>query len=289
MNRYQWAVTLLCCGVIIIHSSLTLAQAKNDQQPESDRNQTITEAIDDAIALFQTGDYENSVVKFKEAYRFLDDANILFNIARCYHIMGDWKEAREYYNRFIYHPDVDEKSKQRARRYLSDMESESKQKEATDTESVASTDSDRTGADESESGNQENALSDSAEANAESIGTEDVSQERPTRRPGVLEWTLWGSGAALMIAGGIVGALTIGNHKDFESATTLSSKKDLDKKGKTLALTSDICLGTGILVVASGIVLWVVKNKRQDSSQEKAAFIPSATPDGASLSWILKF
>jgi tetratricopeptide (TPR) repeat protein len=276
MNRHQWAAALLFGGMISTQSICVVAQTTDDQQSTEAQNQDITEIINEAITLFKAGDYKTSIEKFKKAYSVVEDANILFNIARCYHMLGDKDNAKEYYNRFIYYPEVSAESKARAKKYLQELKekdsggttpTDESQPEPTDESGSGATDSDQLTSPETEE-------------------SEDASKQSH-----LLEWSLIGSGAAVAVAGGIVGGIALVNHNDFESTNNLQRKKDLEDKGKVLSLVSDISLGVGIATAAAGVILFVVRNKKQkkEAASPTAVYVPSVVPGGVNMSWLLRF
>ena len=79
-------------------------------------------------------------------------------------------------------------------------------------------------------------------------------------------------------------------HSAFESSRDIDEKTDLEDKGRTLSLVSDVCLGVGIATAVTGVILLVVrsqKSKKQSSSTE--AHAPRLTPGNDGMSVALHF
>jgi tetratricopeptide (TPR) repeat protein len=279
MNSFRWAMAFLFVGMVGTSSAVLSAQSKPGHASSVDTDgKGVEKVINEAIELFQAGRYKLSIEKFQQAYEVVEDANILFNIARCYHILGDKDNAIEYYNRFMYHPDVSEDSKERAKKYLEEL-----RQDKSDASSGAPQYTDP-GA--SAGGTQPEGDSAGSGAFGQSSEFSDDTKS-PSR---VLEWSLIGSGIAVGVAGGVLGGVALSKHSAFESSHDVSEKEDLENKGKTLSLASDICLGVGIATAVTGVILLVVrsqKSKKQSSTSE--AYAPRLAPGNAGMSLALHF
>jgi len=73
---------------------------------------------DEGFTYFKERDFRRAVEKFLQAYALEPDANLLFNIARCYDALGDTAAAAEKYRLFLAQPDADAEGKRRAQEAL---------------------------------------------------------------------------------------------------------------------------------------------------------------------------
>ena len=107
MNNFRWVTAFLFVGIVGASSANLSAQNRNGQTSSGEADgSNVENVINEAIEFFRAGRYRLSIEKFQEAYELVEDPNILFNIARCYHLLGEKNNAIEFYNRFIYYPDV---------------------------------------------------------------------------------------------------------------------------------------------------------------------------------------
>jgi hypothetical protein len=93
-----------------------------------------------------------------------------------------------------------------------------------------------------------------------------------------------GSGAVLIIAGGVVGLLALDAKSDFDSACP-ANQKVCDRSAQhkrdsadRLALASDVLWISGAAAVASGAIWWLVTRKNNESTalQARIAVAPHA-------------
>src|SRR5450755_434243 len=66
------------------------------------------------MTLFRAADYRHALERFLQAATIDQDSNLLFNIARCYEMLGDRDAAIEKYEAFLAKPDADSQGKVRA-------------------------------------------------------------------------------------------------------------------------------------------------------------------------------
>jgi hypothetical protein len=110
-------------------------------------------------------------------------------------------------------------------------------------------------------------------------------------------WWALGAGAALLVAGGITGGVTL--HLDNElskecpgGSCPLSRHADLDRRDR-LAVTSTVLVAGGVAASAVGILILAVfartpKMSEDESGEEPAAaFVPALGPNaaGAAMAW----
>jgi tetratricopeptide (TPR) repeat protein len=277
MNSCRWVFAFLFSAMVITSGARLAAQASSE-----DADMAVV--IDEAIALFQSGDYERSIAKFQQAYSVLKDPNILFNIGRCYHLLGDKENAIEYYNRFVYYPNIPEDTSARAREYLKKLTEETGEGAEEVTEGA---EEEGSGADEAD----HSAGADSSEGSTDQsdFPLQNADSNAPPSPSRAVEWSLIGSGIALTLTGGILSGLALSNQKKFDSSHDFEEKDDYANKGKALALAGDISMGVGIAAAAAGVILLLVRGRKNKESEKKAAFTPRLLPGGAEMSWSVQF
>ncbi|MCP4599762.1 MAG: tetratricopeptide repeat protein [Proteobacteria bacterium] len=253
---------LILYFTLITTSNLAMAQS-------SDLQEKMMNIAEEGIQLFQAEKYTEAIAKFEQAYAIIPDANILFNIARCYQLLGDKSVAIEYFNRFIYHPDVSEDAKERAKGHLKPLQESKKQEEANpyDDENIIVT---------------SNSNIDVSQKPIEAV-------KKPRRR--IPEWSLVGSGGAALIVGGIFSGLALNTHSKFESTNVLDKKEELEDKGKTQALVGDLCLGAGAALAATGLILFIVLDgdRERSSDAQSVAYSPFLVRNGGGLKFVLRY
>src|SRR2546423_3543909 len=107
------------CSVALLHISLASARAWADDRDASSPAVGAAPAqapalSDEGFALHRRGEYRRAVEKFLQAYALDPDANLLFNIARCYQTLGDVDAAVEKYEAFLANAGPDDPGRKRA-------------------------------------------------------------------------------------------------------------------------------------------------------------------------------
>jgi hypothetical protein len=69
---------------------------------------------DEGLAAYRRRDYRHAAEKFLQAYAMQPDPNLLFNLGRCYEALGDRVAALEKYRLFLASPDIDPIGRRRA-------------------------------------------------------------------------------------------------------------------------------------------------------------------------------
>jgi hypothetical protein len=108
-------------------------------------------------------------------------------------------------------------------------------------------------------------------------------------------WWALGTGAAFLIAGGIIGGVTL--HLNGELVADCrggvcppSRHADLDTRDR-LAVTSTVLVAAGVGASAVGILILAVFSRppKDGGEQPAAAFAPIAGPQGAGAAWTWRF
>ena len=274
MSGFQGVVALLFGGMLFLSNTTAFARDEAEQSSVfGDETQDAKDLVNEAIGMFQSGEYSGAIEKFQEAYDVLEDPNILFNIARCYQEIGNKESAIDYYNRFLSHPDSPADAKARARERLKQLEGEDAGR--TSGEAEGPDDSEPTGSPLQSSSGEDGANRDGA----------------PTARSRsrVLEWSLISAGAVLAVTGAAFGSVALAKHNEFESSHDANKKEDLENTGRVMALTSDITLGVGIVSMATGLILLLARKPEKRNSGSQTSFVPAATRHSAELSWVVRF
>ncbi len=96
-----------------------------------------------------------------------------------------------------------------------------------------------------------------------------LATERPTPSEVYLGWTMVGVGTASIITGIVFGILATTVHGDFRDTSQLSPDlEDLQSRGKTNALISDITWIAGSAIAAGGIAILLIDANRAPSPAE---------------------
>lgn len=89
---------------------------------------------------------------------------------------------------------------------------------------------------------------------AAATAAEQQALSRPRRTAGI---TLLASGAALLVGGGICGALALKDYSTEKAATELGEYEKAKSAAKTEGLVADVLFGAGIAAATVGAVLWL--------------------------------
>lgn len=229
--------------------------------------QAVTPAADDmeaakahfaaGSAYYEQADYTDAVKEFNEAYRLSKRTDLLYNIAVCYERLNDYDNAIAT-----------------LRRYLTEKPN------APDRVTIESRIQNLQKAKEAQPAPGQPAPK-PVTAPVSSVGATPPPSERPAR------W--WLSGTAVGAAGVAVLAASLGTglaaHSLYED---LSSKcqnqscppdrtlENEQKKGRALAVASDVLLGVGVAAVATGVVLLIVKSRRHHPTAARQAWLAPA-------------
>ncbi|MDJ0765943.1 MAG: tetratricopeptide repeat protein [Myxococcota bacterium] len=273
-------------GFLVVFSMMGIsgpswAQAPDKPMPSQDPASSSTPeesemmtSVNEAIQLFKANRYEDAIAKFEQAYLIMPDPNILFNIARCYDLLGNKTAAIDYYTRFIERGDVPEAAKGRARASLKKLVQQPKESEVKPDPPPKQKDE---------------AVEPSSEGSSESVDlTASVEHPRTSRVP---EWLLVSLGGAALVTGGIFSGLALDTHKDFETNGVFEEKEDLEAKGKQQALVGDIFLGVGTASVVTGVLLFIFRGGETASPPESVSmqYKPLVSPKGGGVAATVYF
>jgi hypothetical protein len=84
----------------------------------------------------------------------------------------------------------------------------------------------------------------------------------------------WGAGGAVLIGSLVTGVLAMSADKDFDellSSVITDPKKESEQRNKikTLVLTTDVLLATGVVVAAAGTVMWMLGRREEKKREEE--------------------
>jgi hypothetical protein len=89
----------------------------------------------------------------------------------------------------------------------------------------------------------------------------DDEQTAGLRRGG---WALIGAGGASIATGAVLGVMASGSAGDYRNDRSNPERGDIRSRARRQALVADLTIGTGVALVAGGVVMQVVAKKRRD-------------------------
>ena len=229
---------------------------------------------------FRDKDYEAAIALFERAYALNPEPNILFNIGRIYEEAGKLDDAIIYYEKFIADPQVDLESKQKALR---------RRDLAREIVEIRKKDEERRRA---EAAAKEPTPPPTTDTPPPTTDTPPPTTEDPhpprSRNLRPLGYTLMGTGAAALIAGGVVGGLAKGHERDFHNATSLQAAGDAKAAALRLAPAADGLFIAGGILAAAGVVLLLLPQNRKGASRDRAV-VPHLGPGQAGIGYVGRF
>src|SRR5262245_47021729 len=123
MSKLSTFPALALVPAIAIAIALALAPTPAIAEPAADgsdpgRAARAAELNEAGARLYRERNYRQAIERFIEAYAIDRDANLLFNIARCYEELGDTSAAIEKYTAYINAPGADAAGRLRAEQSL---------------------------------------------------------------------------------------------------------------------------------------------------------------------------
>lgn len=228
-----------------------------------------------AVEKFKNKEYEEAIDLFKQAYDLSPEPNYLFNIGRVYEQKGDFKNAVEFYGRFLREPEVDLKSREIAlerRRVLTGV------------------------LDETEPGWNGQPAAEQPELQPEAEPKPEPepepAPEPETKKPSKLRLTgyiLLGVGGAALVTGAAFAGIAKGNENDLADLGTLEERDEVRDKGRRNAIIADSMLIAGGAIAATGLVLVLVSLKKKPSATARARVVPAFGPRGGGITAVLRF
>ncbi|MBN1653736.1 MAG: hypothetical protein JXA30_08170 [Deltaproteobacteria bacterium] len=233
---------------------------------------------------FQESRFEDAIREFREAYRLSERSLLLINIGlACSHALK-FDEAIAAYQQYLENePEAVDRKEIEARiehlRKVSQQVSPSlpedeRQEPATSPRAL----------EREREKPQSAAAAEQPDQREKSPKPESPERADDEREGSILPWIIGGAGIALIAGGSVTGALTLNMQSDlddscFEERRCLSTEADQIDTAKTMALLTDILLGTGIAAVVTGaVLLFVLDGEAETEGETRAAF--ACTTDG---------
>jgi hypothetical protein len=278
--RSQWiprgAAPLLVMLALFFAAALVTGEATAQAAPEAELDPvTRAERLSrEGVEAYTAGRFKDAIAAMLEARGILSEhgqppaPELLYNIARIYHKMGERRLAHESYTRFIL---VDGADPAMVRKALDYREQVAK----AETTPVVAPIAPIPGADAPAAGPQTTAPPLKAKASKGSGRS-------------VAYW-VGGSGLVILAGGAVLGGLAWSADAGLADETSYSAKRDAQDRGQTLALAADISMITGLAVLTTATVLWFVADDGDSEPGQAFMVAPMAFPGdqgglGASLS-----
>jgi tetratricopeptide (TPR) repeat protein len=262
-------------STVLAWSAVSGAFAQSDFDDQRARSH-----FEAGTSYFQESRFEDAAREFQEAYRLSQRSMLLINIGLSFGHALKFDEAITAYQKYLEtEPDAANRSEIEARiEHLRKMSQQVRVAEEQESTEVP---------DETD---QPQELVESEPVERQSERSEQSEVARPTASSSesengggsILPWVIGGIGVALIAAGSVTGALTLSQQSELDdtcSETRLCPPSESDNidTAQTLALVTDILLGTGIAALVTGAVLLLVMDGDADSDdQTETAFACSA-------------
>ena len=231
----------------------------------------------EGVADYQAGRFKDAIAAMLEARSILSQhgqppaPELLYNIARIYHKMGEHRLAHESYTRFILVDGADPAMVRKAldyREQVAKLASDASSTGRSETNTAATT-----------AGGEGLDARPLVSTNTTSAPLH--SDAAPDRR---LAYWLGGAGLVVLSGAAVLGGLAWSADGSLGEQTTYQKKLDAQSRGKALALAADIGMVSGLAVVTTATVLWFLADG--DSPGESGALMlsPSLVPGGVGAS-----
>lgn len=215
-------------------------------QSAQERARQVEELSLEAANEYRASNFSRAIELFEEAYAIEPVPNLLFNIAKCHEKLEDWDAAIENYQKFVVEQDTDRKARESALKRIDALQ-EIKAAEASDDDTKVA-----------------------AEEPTDSTGPPEKAEVTEGPDHTVAYITL-GTGAALLVGGGVFGLMASGKQSDFEDATTAQAKRDARDSGETMALVADVMYAAGAVTAGVGLYLLLTADS-ESPAQASVAF-----------------
>jgi tetratricopeptide (TPR) repeat protein len=239
-------VLLACAAPNALLSSAHADQARTIESPPSDR--APPEALahyERGRASFRAGHYREAIVELRAALE-LDptSANLLYNVAYTSELLGETRDAIDYYRRYLV--------------ALPENQKEERDKVLVTLRRL------------------EGRMSEHLRAAA----SPQPAPQAPTTSQGfgradVWFWSSLGGGVALLAAGTITGVIALQDEHELKTFVagrdgTLARRTSLINQTHALALSSDIMTGAGAALVVTAALLFVLRQPAERTEQDTA-------------------
>lgn len=227
-----------CLALAWIFSALSLGPSALAQEPTPS-----PERDEDARLHFELGrrayaraDYETAVAEFEQSFALSARAELHYNLFLVYHELGREEDAARSLRAYLPHED-DPETRAHLEARLARIEAALAQPEA------------------------EPVIEDAAPLETLELGGEVVVEPPPASGDDGLTLggaTLLGLGGVTLLVTAITGGMAMGEHSALQMRCAPTCGESDVSAGRTLALTSDLTLGVGLALAATGAVLLLV-------------------------------
>lgn len=194
-----------------------------------------------ANEMYKAGQHTEAVSLYLKAWQAAPAAALLYNIAHIYdRKLGERELAIDFYRKYITSPDADPTVVARATERIQAL------KQAPDTKPPPATPPPVATLSEDEPSTETGTASTASAATSTSSGG---SSQR------TWGYVAAGTGAALLVGGGVLGYLASQKADDFAASDDLETKRTARDDGRAQALTADVLMGVGLAAGVAGAVL----------------------------------
>jgi len=239
--------------------------------------ETFESLVGQATGKFKEKDYAGAVQLFERAYAVQPEPAILFNIGRIYEEAQNAEAAIGYYEKFIADEGVEAKDQEKAVQRLTVLrtivEIREKEKARNQPKPV-----------------EPKPVVTPGPVNPPQPQANQPGDQKPAKPGRLLRpigYTLLGTGAALLIGGGVAGGFARAQYNVFADAKSLSEREAAATRGGSLARTADGLFIAGGVVALIGVVLLIIPAVRK--SRAAQALSPQVSPTQVGLGFTHQF
>ena len=247
MSRTTFSVTLALALVALPAALL----AQPDGRRDFDR------LIRSATAHYEAHQSREAIQDLERAYAIRPIPRLLYNLGRAYEQAEDYTTAADYYRRFVQsNPGGEELSVAQEALRSAERRAEQQAEERRRQEAAAAAERDRALAE---------AQARAAEAERQRIADaerqrqlREAAQVRP-RRVTTPMMVAWGVGGAALVAGGVMGGLSLAARSDFDASRMGQDRYDSYTRGTAMTLGADISFGVALAAGLTSLVLYLIQ------------------------------
>lgn len=114
--------TIFMTSTLLLSSHTVLSEKQKKPSKQLAQQQKLNS---EAIALYKEGKYKEALQKFNQAYQLKPNPVTLYNIARCYHNLGNLPSAMEYYKKYL--KSRDKRMRKKVKGHIKKIKEEAKQ------------------------------------------------------------------------------------------------------------------------------------------------------------------
>lgn len=216
-----------------------------------------------AVNRFQSGQYLLAAQDFEAAFAIEEEPTLIFNQARALEKALKLEDSLKAYERYVALPGTTAELRGRALNSIAALRGELEMRERMAKATPAT-----------------KAAAPPTPSSADST-LSTAPQPGPNR---TLEWALVGSGAALLVGGGVMGVLALDKSNELDDALELqqaprSEVESIRDEANRNGVISDVLLISGGVVAATGLVLFLVNG----SSDSDVALTPALVKGGGGM------